>query len=222
MENRKAVVTGTSSGLGADIADWLLAEQVQVHGVSRTRGNVESEAYLHHNVDITNLSELRDMFNRIGNFDILINNAGVFHTEKFEDMDEYKIEHMIDVNVKGTIMTTQYALPFMNEGGHIVFINSVAGLEEIENQAVYCASKYALTAFAGVLGKELRARKIRVSSIHPGGIDTPLWNRSNPYNGDRLKLLQPSDIQWVLKTILYSHSGVDIKTIKMFPTNEWH
>ena len=55
----------------------------------------------------------------------------------------------------------------MNTGSKMFFINSVAGLEQLENQSVYCATKHGLTGFAGVLGKELQDKRIKVTSIHP-------------------------------------------------------
>jgi NADP-dependent 3-hydroxy acid dehydrogenase YdfG len=111
----------------------------------------------------------------------------------------------------------------MNTNSRIIFINSVAGLAELENQALYCASKWAITGFAGVLGKELRPRKIKVTSIHPGGINTSLWNEGNPYPvGDVTKALQTSDIVDAINYILSCPDYVEIKTLKLFPDIEWH
>jgi 3-oxoacyl-[acyl-carrier protein] reductase len=110
----------------------------------------------------------------------------------------------------------------MNINSKIIFINSVAGLGELENQSIYCASKYALTAFAGVLGKELRSRKIKVVSIHPGGINTSLWNESNPYPvGDVENAINSKQISDLILFIL-SNSNIEFKTVKLFPEVEWH
>ena len=111
---------------------------------------------------------------------------------------------------------TNAALDFMNEGSNIFFINSVAGLYEIDNEAVYSASKHAITAFAGILGKELRGRKIKVTSIHPGGMETPM-QMSNPNKKTLLDTKEISNI--VVNTI---NSKAVYKTIKVFPESEWH
>ena len=109
----------------------------------------------------------------------------------------------------------------MKEPSRIIFINSVAGLEELENQSIYCASKHGLTGFAGVLSKELQKRKIKVTSIHPGGINTPLWNGSD-FHDDLTKLLDPKEIAKLIAFICDSQQNVEYKTIKMFPDIEWH
>ena len=111
---------------------------------------------------------------------------------------------------------TNAALNLMNDESKIIFINSVAGLYEIDNEAVYSASKHAITAFAGILGKELRGRKIKVTSIHPGGMETPM-QMSNPNKKTLLDTKEISNI--VVNTI---NSKAVYKTIKVFPESEWH
>ena len=130
---------------------------------------------------------------------------------------------MIDINLKGSMYVTKFALPKMKSGSRIFFINSVAGLEELENQSVYCSSKHGLTGFAGVLGEELRDRGIKVTSIHPGGIDTPLWCKDNPYPcGDVSEAISPIEIAKLIDFIYNSKSNIEYKTVKLFPDTEWH
>jgi NADP-dependent 3-hydroxy acid dehydrogenase YdfG len=128
---------------------------------------------------------------------------------------------MIDVNLKGPIYVTKCAMSVLKENSRIIFINSVAGLEQIENQSIYCATKHGLTGFAGVLGKELQEKKIKVTSIHPGGINTPLWNNLE-FHEDTTKLLDPDQIAKLVEFICDSQKNVEYKTIKMFPDIEWH
>jgi NAD(P)-dependent dehydrogenase (short-subunit alcohol dehydrogenase family) len=134
-----------------------------------------------------------------------------------------EIDDMIDINLKGAMYVTKFALQKMEKGSRIFFINSVAGLEELENQSAYCASKHGLTGFAGVLGEELRSRGIKVTSIHPGGIDTPLWSRDIPYPcGDVSKAISPIELVKVIDFVYNSQFNIEYKTIKMFPDTEWH
>jgi NADP-dependent 3-hydroxy acid dehydrogenase YdfG len=118
---------------------------------------------------------------------------------------------------------TSEALKTMTTGSRIIFINSVAGLRNIQNQSLYCASKAALTSFASTLGQELRERKIKVSSIHPGGINTTLWNEKNPYPcGNADEALDPSIVADAVFHIAEVPHTTEIKTITMFPEVEWH
>jgi short-subunit dehydrogenase len=113
---------------------------------------------------------------------------------------------------------THQALKTMKENSDIFFINSVAGLSEIQNEAVYAASKHAITAFAGVLGKELdgQLEKIRVTSIHPGGMNTSM-QKNHPQKD---KFMDPKEVVDMLIHVLKAKSRY--KTIKMFPEFEWH
>jgi NADP-dependent 3-hydroxy acid dehydrogenase YdfG len=84
------------------------------------------------------------------------------------------------------------------------------------------ASKYGLTAFAGVLGKELRGESIKVTSIHPGGINTPMWDSNKDFHTDLTKLIDPQQIADMITFICNSQQNIEYKTIKMFPDIEWH
>lgn len=219
---KTAVITGTSRGLGKDIALTLLESGWQVYGLARSNSDIVHVNYQHFRGDITDHEAVASMISQISQIDLLVNNAAVFEMCSFGDSQMESISKIIDTNVKGTMYVTKICLPIMNADSKIIFINSVAGLGELENQSIYCASKYALTAFAGVLGKELRSRKIKVVSIHPGGINTSLWNESNPYPiGDVGDAIDPNQISELILFIL-SNSNVEFKTVKLFPEAEWH
>ena len=155
-------------------------------------------------------------------FDLLINNSAVFEYVSFNKTPVQTIDKIIDINLKGTMYVTKNALHLMNKNSRIIFINSVAGLEELENQSIYCASKYGLTAFAGVLGKELRGESIKVTSIHPGGINTPMWDSNKDFHDDLTKLIDPQQIADMITFICNSQQNIVYKSIKMFPDIEWH
>jgi len=107
----------------------------------------------------------------------------------------------------------------MPAGSRIFFINSVSGLSEIVGESLYGASKHALSGFSGVLGHELQKHKIHVTSIFPGSINTPMQD-SNPYL-DKTKLMDPSEISELISFICKT-KDVEYKTIKLFPSSEWH
>jgi len=221
--NKTILITGTTSGVGATIAYDYIEKGWNVIGLARSESIFDYSNYKHYQVDVTSCYEMYDIFEQIGNIDILVNNAAVFKMKSFSDTTLDEIDDMIDINLKGAMYVTKFALQKMEKGSRIFFINSVAGFEELENQSAYCASKHGLTGFAGVLGEELRSRGIKVTSIHPGGIDTPLWSRDIPYPcGDVSKAISPMELVKVIDFVYNSQFNVEYKTIKMFPDTEWH
>lgn len=220
---KTAVITGTSKGLGKATAERLLALGWKVIGLARSKTDIIDENFLGIEIDITNKADVIYFSKSFkGKADLLINNAAVFSSTLFADEDSQNIDSIIDTNVKGAMYITKFGLEYLNRPARIIFINSVAGLGELRGQSIYCASKYALTAFAGVLGKELRGKEIRVSSIHPGGIDTPLWNANNPYPLDISHALSTDEVVRTIEFIINAPNNVDYKTIKLFPSVEWH
>jgi NAD(P)-dependent dehydrogenase (short-subunit alcohol dehydrogenase family) len=221
--NKTILITGTTSGVGATIAYNYIEKGWNVIGLARGESIFDYPNYKHYQVDVTSCYEMYDIFEQIDSIDILVNNAAVFKMKSFSDTTLDEIDDMIDINLKGAMYVTKFALQKMEKGSRIFFINSVAGLEELENQSAYCASKHGLTGFAGVLGEELRSRGIKVTSIHPGGIDTPLWSRDIPYPcGDVSKAISPMELVKVIDFVYNSQFNVEYKTIKMFPDTEWH
>lgn len=222
MENKTVLITGSSRGLGKDLSNYFINLGYNVLGLSRSFMPSDKN-YTHVQVDISDYNELKKSLSNVEKIDLLINNAAIFTMKKFSKCGYEEIQKIIDINLKGTMYVTQLILPKLKENSKIVFINSVAGLEEIENQSLYCASKYGLTAFAGVLGKELRDKKIKVISIHPGGINTSLWNEHNPYPPGNVKeAMNPNAIVEIISHVVHSKYDIDYKTVKMFPSIEWH
>jgi 3-oxoacyl-[acyl-carrier protein] reductase len=221
---KTALVTGTSSGLGEDIALQLLHNGWKVFGLSRTE-NIKLKEFDHYTQIIADLSKKEsviDAVKSLSELDCIVNNAAIFKMAKFEDTSFEDIENLINTNILGSIFVTKAALNLVKENSRIIFINSVAGLDEFVNQSIYCASKHALTAFSSILSKELKERKIKTVSIHPGGINTPLWN-DTPYPlGDVNKALNVRDISNLILYILNSPDCIEYKTITMFPEIENH
>jgi len=219
-----AVVTGCSYGLGHNISDRLIGEGYFVYGISRTKPSMDLFAYPDTfqwiECDISNARKVEIAFEKIGTYiDVLVNNAGIYEWGVFKhDSTPYMIDRMIDTNVKGTMYVTHQALKTMKENSNIFFINSVSGLVPLEWEAVYSASKHAITAFVDVLGKELHTQmdNVRVTSIHPGGINTPM-QKEHP---NRQRFLEPNEISNTIIHVL--NSKAVYKTIKLFSDFECH
>jgi NADP-dependent 3-hydroxy acid dehydrogenase YdfG len=221
---KTALITGTSSGLGEDLALQLLLNGWKVYGLSRT-ANIKLREFDHYTQIIADISKKESVINAVKNLselDCVINNAAVFKMAKFEDTSFEDIENLLNTNILGSIYVTKAALNLVKENSKIIFINSVAGINEFENQSIYCASKHALTAFSSILSKELKERKIKTVSIHPGGIDTPLWNHVLYPVGDINDALNVRDITNLILYILNSPNYIEYKTITMFPEIENH
>lgn len=222
---KTVLITGTSRGLGLVLAKHYLQNGWYVIGLGREKPHLTN--YAHYTVDISNKQQVLDavqvikrMFNQI---DVVVHNAAAFDKNDFISTDINNIDKVIDVNVKGTMYVTHAVLPAMSRGSKIIFVNSVAGLREIQHQSIYCASKAALKSFAGILGQELRESGIKVSTIHPGGINTTLWNDNNPYPcGNASDALDPQTVANMIYLISSDQSSTEYKSITMFPEVEWH
>ena len=224
MIKKNAVVTGCSYGLGQEICRKLIDDGYHVYGLSRSKPPENlmrfPENFTWIECDISKPDEVKLAFKYTNQYtDVLVNNAGVFTGGKFAAQNHEAIDKVIDVNLKGAMYVTNEALKWMPSGSRIFFINSVSGLYEIEHEAIYGASKHALTAFAGVLGKELQSRGISVTSIHPGSIQTPM-QRTNPNNVPGM-FMKPEEIANLISFICKTEH-VEYKTIKLFPSTEWH
>ena len=187
LEDKVAVVTGASKGIGASIAKHLAAEGAAVvvnyassrAGADRVVAEITREggraiavqADLASPADITRLfSETMDTFGRL---DILVNNAGVYEFQPLENITEEHFHRHFNVNVLGLLLASKEALKhFGPEGGSIVNISSTASTFMPASSAVYTGTKAAVDAITGVLAKELGPRGIRVNAINPGMVET--------------------------------------------------
>ena len=222
---KRVLVTGSTKGIGKAITERFLNEDYEVQGLARGGWDkIKHESYFHWNADVADPLRLEAIASRLTDkkIDVLVNNAALFQYKPFSEMSMQDMSYMIDVNLKGPMYIAKLFLPLMNTSSKMFFINSVAGLEQLENQSVYCATKHGLTGFAGVLGKELQDKRIKVTSIHPGGVNTPMWKDNVDFHDKLDKLLRPEDVADMVYFITEQHYNVETKTVKMYPDIEWH
>jgi len=221
-------VTGATSGVGEEIVRRFLLLGWRVYGLSRNEKKLKeflelSENFIGLVTDITNQKEINRSFLKMDSkVDILVNNAAIFKMDDFINCTYNDIDSIIDTNLKGTMYCT---LNFIKKtkNSRIINISSVSGLHGIEKQAIYSASKHALVGFADSLNQEIIKNNILITTIFPGGINTPLWNNDNPYPGEHKEnILKPSDIANLVEYISKLENRIVLKEITIFPTNEWH
>lgn len=187
LKGKIAVVTGASKGIGAGIAKGFGAEGASVvvnyatsrEGADRVVAEIEAaggkaiavQGDMSKEADVGRLfAETRQAF---GAVDVLVNNAGVYQFEPIEAVTEAEFHREFNTNVLGPILTIREAVKhFGPNGGSVINMSSVASEMAVPNAVVYSATKSAVDAVTRVLSKELGARKIRVNTIAPGGVET--------------------------------------------------
>jgi NADP-dependent 3-hydroxy acid dehydrogenase YdfG len=198
--NKVAVVTGASSGIGyatslalskagirvavgARRIDRLqeLEDQIVKNGNERRGGGEKEEIFIQRKLDVTSKLDCDSFVDTVvkkwGKVDILINNAGIMPLSYFKNCKVKEWEQMIDINIKGVLYCTSAVIPYMidKKSGHIVNVSSVAGRIVFAGGSVYCATKHAITALSEGLRKELSPEyNIRVTCIEPGAVSTEL------------------------------------------------
>jgi 3-oxoacyl-[acyl-carrier protein] reductase len=200
LSGKNALVTGASRGIGAGVAIELARQGARVaitywSSPDRARAVVQQivdagghavTVRANNAVPESARQGVRDAVDALGSLDILVNSAGGGWFEPFTETPDDHIEQTIDLNIRGTIYTTQEALKFLPDGGRIITIGSVTA-ESIPfpGGSIYGMSKAALVAFTKGLARDLGARKITANIVQPGPIDTE-GNPASAPSGDYL------------------------------------
>ena len=194
VQGKVALVTGGSSGIGRAAAERLAQEGAVVvvtdlqdakgaDVVSAVQGMGGKAEYLHH--DVTQEQAWIDVIAAIkgahGRLDILVNNAGIGISASVLDMTLADFQRQTAINVDGVFLGCKHGIPLMRasgDGGSIINISSVAGLKGSAILAGYCATKGAVRLFTKSVAMECANAKdgIRCNSVHPGIIETPIWD----------------------------------------------
>jgi len=184
LENKVAVITGGTSGMGLATARRFVAEGAHVFIMGRRRKELDAAVKgIGTNItgvqgDIGTLGDLDRLYETVkakeGRIDILFANAGIGEFVPTGAITEEHFDRTFNVNVKGTLFTVQKALPLFNDGGSIILTGSIASVKGIPAFGVYSATKAAIRSFVRTWTLELKDRKIRANVISPGTIDTPI------------------------------------------------
>ncbi|MFF0491089.1 SDR family oxidoreductase [Nocardia sp. NPDC003482] len=186
LTGKTALVTGASKGIGLAVAEALTAEGVRVVGAARTiTPELEKASVAAISVDLGTAEGARSVVDaaltELGGLDILVNNVGGGDADKLRlgtllDIDDDQIQKMFDLNLFSAIRTARAALPSLIERrGAIVNISSINARWPSGGPVGYSEAKAALTAFGKRLAEEFGPRGVRVNTVSPGVVGTPLW-----------------------------------------------
>ncbi len=185
LDQKVALVTGASRGLGQGISHTLRQAGAIVVGTSRqpaaARQIAQDLITLSIEMDVTQVASIRQGVDRVvaeyGRLDILVNNAGINIPQGMFEVDEASWNTVIDTNLKSVFFVAQAAARHMvaaNQGGRIINISSQAGVVGIEERSAYCASKGGVTQLTKVLALELARHNITVNAVAPTFVETEL------------------------------------------------
>lgn len=186
LNGKIAVVTGGNSGIGYATAQELKEKGARVIITGRSEEKIRNAAQelgvKGFVADVSNIkaveqlvAQIKEEFQKV---DILFVNAGVFLPAPVGQITEEMFDHQMGINFKGAVFTIEKFLPILNEGASIINLSSVNAYTGMPNTAVYAASKAALNSYTRTASTELAPRKIRINSVNPGPISTPIFGKA--------------------------------------------
>jgi 3alpha(or 20beta)-hydroxysteroid dehydrogenase len=224
LEGKVALVTGAARGQGeaearrfvAEGAKVLLTDVLDAEGEAVAADLGDAAAYRH--LDVTSEPDWQAAVafaeERFGPLSILVNNAGILDFGPVQDQDVERFRKVIDVNLTGTLIGIKVAAASMQKagGGSIINISSNAGIVGLPQAAAYVSSKWAVRGLSKSAAQDLGPLGIRVNSVHPGGIATPMVGGGDPRSGWVKKLPiarwgQPEDVANVVTFLASDEAG---------------
>ncbi len=245
MKSEKwALITGATSGIGLAVARQMSFEGYSLILIARRHerlAELHDELHSHHPhqrvevwpLDVRDLKALEDRFSKasdlLAKVDVVVNNAGLARgVDPLYKGDTTDWDEVLDTNIKGVLWITRLVVPHMiaKNSGHIVNIGSVAGRWVYPNGAVYCASKFAVRALSEGLRMDLLGKKIRVTNVEPGMVETEFSEvrlkdkekAQKVYKG--MTPLSAEDIAETVSWVLLRPPHVNIAEIVVYPTDQ--
>jgi NAD(P)-dependent dehydrogenase (short-subunit alcohol dehydrogenase family) len=184
LDGKIAVITGGSSGIGLAAAKQFVEEGAYVFITGRRQSELDkAKAAIGRNVttvagDVADLDDLDRLFAQVraekGVVDVVVASAGFVEHASIDAASPEHFEKTFNINARGPFFTVQKALPLMTRGGSIVLVSSALHLKGFAMHGTYSATKAALRSFARTWAAELKDRGIRVNTLSPGAIETPI------------------------------------------------
>lgn len=236
LADKTALITGGATGIGQAIAKAFAGEGCRVAIAGRRETKLREAAagwqgrppILTHTVDVADRASVDALFRwaekELGKIDILVSNAGINTPERvMADMSPETWDEVMQINATGTYNCVRAVLPGMraNKDGLIIIMNSISGMRaSVLGGLAYCASKFAMTALGTIVSLEEGKNGIRVTSICPGEVDTPLLDgRPVQLSAEhRARILQPDDVAEVALTVACLPARAHVHELVIKPT----
>ncbi len=231
LKGKACIVTGASSGIGLAIARRLAQEGVKLCLVARSEDKLraiaddlrnDGEKPLIAPADVAQEEPVRravqSAVSAFGGVDILVNSAGSVYFTPIGETALEQWDQVVDSNLKGVFLCCRQVVPHMLERGRgdIVNIASIAAHQGFENSTAYCAAKHGVLGFSRALALEVRKQGLRVITVSPGSVDTPLWDPME-WTPDRAKMLRPEDVAESVVATLTISSTAAVDEIVVMP-----
>jgi NAD(P)-dependent dehydrogenase (short-subunit alcohol dehydrogenase family) len=185
LDGKIGLITGGSTGIGLATAKLFQQEGAQVILTGRNAEAIDAAqkelgpsavAIVSDTSQLREINSLMDVIRqKFGRIDILFANAGIAKFQPFGEIQEAIFDEHFDINVKGLFFTVQAALPLIPSGGSVLLTASVVSKKGFAGSSVYAATKAAVRSFGRTLATELAPRGIRVNTLSPGSVVTPLF-----------------------------------------------
>lgn len=240
IEGKVVLITGGSTGIGAEVARLLAARGARVAVAARRADKLEAvvaeiaaqggdaKAY---SLDVTDKRQVEAVVAAVvtdfGRLDVLINNAGLMPIRPMSEVNTDEWDAMIDVNLKGTLYGIAAALPrfLAQDSGHIINLSSVAGVKVFApGGTVYSGTKFAVSAISEGLRQEV-GDKVRVTSIAPGAVDSDLKHSTSGTARDTVldfykKAIPAASVARAIAFAIEQPDDVDVNEIVLRPTHQ--
>jgi NADP-dependent 3-hydroxy acid dehydrogenase YdfG len=200
LQEKTAVVTGVSKGIGKALTEALLAEGVAVHGWGRTEPTYTHTAFTFRPCDLRDFQSVeaaaQSSMAAWGHApDIVVNNAGLGYFAPLEELSLEQWHEMIDINLNAVYYVLKALLPAMKarQKGHVVNMASLAALDSMAQGGGYNAAKHALRGLTNALFREVRDYGIKVTGVYPGSVQTDFFDHA-PGIDPHPNMMQPQDV----------------------------
>ena len=225
LTNKTVMITGADGGMGTVICRELAAEGANlalcsVNGghldevVSSLRAEFPACRIVSAQVDVTNEAQVSDFIEKaaaeFGTFDRLINLAGLSIPSQYKETEEATYDAMMDVNVKGSFLMSKHFAAHASNPSRIINVGSMAARNTNANAPIYCMAKAAVNKLSEGLLLQLGKQGVTVSTVNPGGADTPFWGTRAV---DRSKLMSAEDVAEVILFVAHLADHIQLHSV---------
>lgn len=231
LQGKACLVTGASSGIGLAVARRFAKDGARLGLISRSGEKLaaavasldpDAPKPLVVPADLTSASDAKRVVERaiaeLGGIDVLVNAAGAAYFLPIGETSEAQWDEILGVNLKAVFLMCRHVVPLMLESGKgdIVNVGSIAAHIGLGNSTAYTASKHGLLGFSKALAAEVRRNGLRVITVSPGSVDTPLWDGME-WTPDKSRMLLADDVAEAVYASLTMSDNATVDELVVMP-----